>query len=272
MNIILLIFAFISTISLITYAQLANLRELAAVRKEYACYMETEERAAFIKAQNKLYEEYHREGTKNEDPKPSPVSASRKLNLYSFLYAQEDSIRSYTIDTLLKNLLDILYQEQTFYIELKEKRPHFIEELIQKLKNGLKKDEKFDLEKPANLCNIELYDEELQYFLALILSGTQTQCGETEGIHSLEPLIETKKTVLAIRIQLTSKEMLLAIYRNLQIVDEILAKREELQRIVKKDLSQKTTASQQFKDLYENLIPQGFDPSFFNFEITSTNY
>ncbi len=269
MNIILLIFAFISTISLITYAQLANLRELAAVRKEYACYMETQERAAFIEAQNRLYDNYHRKG-KEKDGDGTRVSASRKLNLHSFLYAQEDSIRSYTIDTILKNLLDILYQEQTFYIELKEKRPYFVEELIQKLKNSLNEDKKFNLDKPANLCNIELHDEELQYFLALILSGTQTQCGETEGIHSLEPLIETKKTVDPIRIQLTSKEMLLAIYRNSQIVDEILAKREELQRKVKKDLSQKTTASQQFKDLYENLIPQGFDPSFFNFEITST--
>ena len=106
MNIILLIFAFISTISLITYAQLANLRELAAVRKEYACYMETQERAAFIEAQNRLYDNYHRKG-KEKDGDGTRVSASRKLNLHSFLYAQEDSIRSYTIDTILKNLLDI---------------------------------------------------------------------------------------------------------------------------------------------------------------------
>lgn len=270
MNIILLIFAFISTISLITYAQLSNLRELAAVRKEYACYMENQERADFIAAQNKLYDEYHREGKKKEEDGSKPIQASRKLNLYSFLFAQEDSTRSYTIDMILKNLLDILYGEQTFYIKLKEKRPYFVEELIQKLKSALKEDKKFDLDKPANLCNIELHDEEFQYFLALILSGTQTKCGETEGVHSLEPLIETKKNVLPIRIQLTSKEMLLAIYRNPQVVNEILDRRHELQKLVERDLSQKTTASQSFKESFENLIPRGFDLSFFNFEITTT--
>lgn len=275
MQVLLFVFSILMAMSLMTYQRVAGFRELSALRHEYSCYMENVEHYAFNEAQIAQYEAHKGKGSsKNESDKA--IQASRYLNIQSLFEGSEKEKNFQTQYNLLSKLIVILYSKKPFYREMEIKRPDFVRELLNTMiQAGKTREPKISHQK--TLANLELHDAALQDIYAKMLSGNNESkkggCGagtEEDDYDSLLNYLRVKKTVNPIRIQLAPKALLLAIYEDPALVDNMLNDINRLRQSVESNKEKKTEASLEFERLYKDRLPRDLDPSLFNFSITST--
>lgn len=294
MNILPFVLALLLAMTLITTTKLATLKTLMTVRAKYLLFMKEAESLEFSQNQIKLYNEKTRsdedEDTETtEDGKTVPtnkVRANKKLSFYALIKNEKDkeSPTYKTVSAITKRLLHILYKDQPFYQNIQEKRHDFLNELLDKLKTyGTEYKDK--IENITDLAQVDIHDHELSEVFAKMLEGaiispelnkTQTEEKSSRDCYpKLNEFTTYDTKIQTIRIYLASPELLMAIFNDENIVDNIIKARKEHHKELKKHSKENLTIPRQvesdkFKAAFEASIPSEFDKSLFNFEVTST--
>jgi hypothetical protein len=210
---------------------------------------------------------------------PEDLKRSRTLDVRALFTKQQEGVESSTKVTsskeLLKNLIRELYANTNFFQEAKKKRPHLEEELIESLQNGAKSlSENNLLKTEKDLANIRLKDESLQEVLYKILKGHEAK----EGTGTLDELsypslldfltFDSRHTLIG--IWLTKKPLLLALFQNAKVVDDLCQERERVYQSLRQNEMKKEELEAGLKNRLLNSLPQNIDSALIDFKISTT--
>lgn len=177
---------------------------------------------------------------------------------------------------LFTRLTQVLYDQQSFFMELEKEHPQFMEELIRSLmQKNQNLPDKQKIKKIADLNQLLQTPEPLADIWHQLLRpnpinrnsleliwGKEAECQEVSLLDYLGSSYKLK-----IRLYLAPRALLLAIYGSSRIMEDILIKRKELHRLIKNNLDSKA-ATEEFKSLFSGR--SDFEP-LLDFTVTKTD-
>lgn len=245
------------------------------------------------------------------NPQAARSSARSRLSFLVFIdkAKQAQYAQVYPkIVLLTKKLIFTLYKNQPFFQQFVQRRPDIVDGLLASLMiaDSLPKEQK--IKKATDLANLNLEDPLLNTFFYYVLKGTpfappeQTKTvepyqplqtdfiiklgnGETEDEdgdpdkskyyvspsgYSLLDCINVDDAV-KIRVFLASKPLLLAIFDHPDIVNAIIAMRNDLYHKVTSGAVTANDASTQFQNLFASKSDPNFNDTILDFKVTKTN-
>lgn len=252
MNILIFVSILLMVLASISYNEMQIFYRQALSHTAWVRYMDTIEGCLY---NNRVEENYDKEpkkkadtrveedslghqlekGESEERPHKTQSTGSKRIN-FRILVGQAKNLTSEKesqFNSLFKNLITELYGNTNFYKTLIKERPDFVDELLRELRSF--SDEK-KISHAKQLENLELKDAELNKALYFMLKKTPDESNEKDPcaqISLLDFLTDSYRT--AIRIYLAPKEILTAIFKDPQIVQQILDKRQALFKLVDKD-------------------------------------
>lgn len=267
---------------LITYGRLENFRNFAFVQIQFKEYMEESERAYLNEEAKKRYQKtVATKSEKNENDNREKNPASSKLSFNLFVDKEERNNRQDQLETqinLARSLMIYLYGDQSFFKEMEEKRPNFLNEIFAAL---IRESEELPkLKKTKEIATIDLKDPDLNEVFTRMLKGAyekpppkeeQRPLKLKEGYYSLLDFITVDKNKLKLRVFLLSRQLLAVTFGSPQVVEDIITTRNALYRNVKNNVLDANSASNEFKGLYGN-SQQPFVPAeILDFGVSKTN-
>src|SRR5690606_14974837 len=131
-----------------------------------------------------------------------------------------------------KNLMQSLYGSQPFFIDMAQKRPDFLNEILFALiRFSEETDKKLNAQHAKEIATVDLGDDELNTVFRKMLRGSLLdfeESGSNEaaaGYPSLIDFITILPNKHVIRVFLASSEVLTALYGNRQVVGQIIEMR-----------------------------------------------
>jgi hypothetical protein len=303
--------------TLMTYARLDSYRSTASIEGEFTRYMQTIERSYINLTANKTYDKIHPSSkktastasppTKSANPtqeaaplknaetenEQKPKKSSGRLSIKLLINNKEKEKQSSEINEtrqIFKDLLHSLYGNKKFFKDQLEKRPDYVDELLNKLSTiveTLPSDIK--ITQSIDLSNLELGDG-LDETFYLMLKGcpspvqppkaaeiTDGEDSDTDAADDAQEYTSDKsadsllnfidmRPFHKINIYLASKPLLLALYGNPAVVDNIMSVRYQLHQQVKAGMS-KEEASEKLKAEFQ----LGKDNSLLDYKVTGTD-
>ncbi|MBS4167623.1 hypothetical protein [Parachlamydia sp. AcF125] len=264
MNILLFVTSLLMLMTLMTYARLESYRSFAIIQSQFEFYMKNLEREEYKKSAKKWYEEHvatTKEQTEENKQKKSRASSTLPIALFLNREEREKKQELHTQFALMaKNLLFALYGHTKFFKEALEEDRRFLDQLLKAISQSvedLPSNQK--IKNAGDLSTLPLKDPHLHDIFYLMLKGGTEIPAEEKGTVevnvSYPPLAKylTLSNKTQIRVFLASKPLLMAIFGEPTLVEEILRKRVELYKEVKAEDGMKVEeATQIFKDLFEN--------------------
>jgi hypothetical protein len=309
MNVLLYVTVTIMLLSLLTYARLDSYRTFSGLKAGFVKYMEELERDPTNAAALHWYHSIN-PGSKESSPnQKTKAEGTARISFYLIVNKEqrEKNPGAYQqTRELAKHLIAHLYGEEKFYKEIAEKRPNFINEMLDEVQAAADKLSDRSSLNNANagaLARLALSTPELQKAFYDMLKGipkpfTTEAKGETHEIMSQEDsLVDTEDSTDAstesaqahadpgyislldyITLQSTSKtrvylafpSILMAIYEDQNLVEKIIETRKALYKQVK-DSPNQDEATQAFEDAFKHT---GHAPNYadiLNFTVTKTN-
>jgi hypothetical protein len=205
---------------------------------------------------------------------------------------------------MLKKLIVNLYGEQDFFKDIEQKRPTFLNEILNRIESqadSLPAEKK--VKKAVDLANLDLGDEELNEVLYKMLKGapvldlnakeeseapTEAESEEDKqgqdlaaaefqeykspkGYYSVLDYVTASKPY-KVRVYLASKEVLKTIFNEDSVVDSILKKRQEIYRMLKGDKNADVKlVGESFKRDFDPYRDPAFDDSVLDFAVSKTD-
>lgn len=275
MNVLPLVLLLLLVLSMLSMQQVENFKNRGTIKKEFQDFLLYKARKDLnlnnkILYSNEYYDKTHR------------------INFNFLLQSPtQDSIEVKQLKLIIKNLMVELYGHTTFFQKLKEKRPEFIDELLEQLIEKAREEELTLNGEIENLAHVELTDKELQNVFYQMIKGSMDNRdhvekyraagtrNEGETYLSLLSFLSAKanegyrERPAMIPIYITPKEILLAIYADEQTVKGILAKRKEVWPRKSTFKGAKTTEFTNFMKAQEK--KQGITDTVLDFTVTTTN-
>ena len=273
----------------LTYARIENYRSFSILQAQFERYMNTTERDYLNKKNKDSYDDtIASKKDQQKDEKEEAIKADSKLDFTLFVnqakragqYTQYENIR-----LVAKNLITYLYSNQPFFMQALEQKPDLIDQLLNAIveaADALPEEKK--IKKPKDLANLDLRDPVLNEVFYKMLRGTDVKKpkkGEEEEnvwvdylpmngyLKLLKYISLSGKT--KIRVYLASPQLLIAIFRDPVVVQEIIDERKRFYRELKRDKSlQPQIFQQEFMRFLINRDP-GISPDLLNFEISKTD-
>jgi hypothetical protein len=310
MNVLLFVTSFLLILSMLTYAKIDNFRYFVATEAQFEYYMNNLENAYGNAAAKRWYDTTiaKRQNSSPQDKQGSTGSPRLGFKILIDPQMQQKEPLAYQ-QTLAwtKQLMHNLYGKYAFFKDALEKRPSFIDELLDHLKRAVEElPEERRPKEASDLANLNV-GPELQNIFYLMLKGCpidgakdqQSQAlkhkerptlklpspedmgddehdtalaamegPSKEGYDSLLNYINLNNTT-KLRVYLAPKEVLGVAFGS-DTADTIIATRAQLyQSIVRGDTTpQQATA--QFKSLFESYI-RGSDTQMLDFKVSKTN-
>lgn len=273
MNILPLVFALIFILSVLTIEKLEKFKSMMLVQHQYREAIQKQDRKVFNDEQELIY--------------GSQRTSYRQLSFHPFINkaAREGAniekykqIRQITID-----LIHVLYGHTSFFQKMEKRRPSFVEELLDAIQETTNEMPKGSIIRVQDVTRIKLEDPELQKVFYRMLKGTI----EKDEYKSLtDPIvIEHEKTYLpfltflhnndngkGLKIELrhASREILLAIYGNQELVDKLIEMREVLSinyssgKLIKEEVTEK------FRSEFAGKQKQGITDDVLDYEMSQS--
>lgn len=210
---------------------------------------------------------------------------------------------------LTKKLMTVLYQDQPFFKQAIQQQPDILDLLLASLmpaSEALPKEQK--IKKASELASLDLGDRPLNAFFYHILKGSPAPIEEdkpqVQPVEKMPELIlkspegepddeggdpDKKQEYLSpegyvslldyitvedsakIRVFLAARPLLIAIYDNMELVNGIIAMREDLYKRLSNNTISAQEASEQFKNAFLTKSDPNFDESILDFTVTKTN-
>lgn len=264
MNILPLILALVLMLSVLTVEKMEKFKNQSIVQKEYQSFLKMSERQVFNKRQKSLY------GINDKH--------LRQLS-FRFLFDKKARDRDPSVAKqyrmLILDLMRNVYGEAPFFKKLELNRSNFLEELLDAIENSTK-DEENTIKRIQDIARINLKDPELQDAFYHMLKGTVTreelkEIKKNPGTRSKEKAYESLFTYInnnganatpRIVIQRAPPEILKTIFEKDEIVEAIIAKRNEL--AANKESGSEALFQSEFKEKRR----QGLDDKLLDFSIS----
>lgn len=219
---------------------------------------------------------------KAEKEKRELSKASSKLSFHIFINKQERSTNQSSLEThihVAERLIELLYGNQLFYKELQLKRPNFVAEILSSL---IRESDNFPkISQAKELATIDLKDPELNDAFTKMLKGAYEEPPPEEkekrpyqlasGYYSLLDFITVVPNKLTLRVYLAPKQLLLAIFGNEALVNDILRVRYQLYTNLNNNIVDASQASDEFKGLFGNSSLPYVPSNFLDFSVSKTN-
>jgi hypothetical protein len=163
MNVLPLVLLLILVLSAFTVRQLENFKNSEILKKEYIDFIRYQEGKDLEERQRRLY-------------KSDGFSKKRKLNFRPFFDKTARSTISpdkmNQLRQVVKELTQVLYAEAEFFKKIREKRPNFVDEILDEIiKISDEKVKAFE-GRIENLATVKLSDPELQEAFYYMLKGS----------------------------------------------------------------------------------------------------
>lgn len=310
MHVLTYVIAILLVLASMTYARLQSYRSFAAMEASFVHYMEKTETKPINTLAESTYNtiQVQVRDSKQQFPK---AEGTAYLSLHLIVNSEERNKHPKEYQetrTLLKQLIIQQYGNQTFFKELAEKHPQFLDEMIDGLQQSAERSP--ELISSANISSISrlpLNSPEIQNVLFLMLEGlevpeaaTQTSIVQQQpmtlspqeledtddeleaayneknsdfkpGYNSLKNTLTLTPTT-KIRVFLASPELLMAIYDDPYLVEKIRETRSDLYRQVKKEGGITTeVASEEFKKQFEGAGKAPAYAEILSFAVSRTN-
>lgn len=264
MNILPFVFLMILTFSILSIERFQKFSSVRLAQLTYETIFKQKKGRVFNWRQEALYKHSR--------------ASFRQLNFRVFL---DKELREQTDPKLLKynriillELLKELYQHTSFFKAIKDKRPAFLEELLEDIQNTADQLPKSTIKRIQDISRLELADKELQTVFYKMLKGTIPKersefslpfhCDEPEKCYfSLLDFIHYRKE-MKIKLRLAPRELLKAIYPE-ELVNAILEKRAFLKPKKNPD------ADKTFESLFKGNQREEIGDELLDFTLTSTN-
>jgi len=293
MNILLFVTTMLMLLALMTYGRLETYRSLALVQSQFEYFMTQTERLYVNNEAKKRYKNTTA-STKEKIENAERNGASATLSFNLFVDKEERAKYADKLEAQIevaKNLLCFLYGNQKFFIDMQERRPDFLSEIFAKLiaaTDQYTKKEKLASNKVKEIATVNLEDPELNVAFGKMLKGLvipkekkakkdQSVSEQTtpfrpkEGYLSLLDFITIQKNKLKIRVYLASSQLLMALYGNPEVVQQILETRYDLYRQYVNDVIAKEAAEKEFQALFLNQRLDIVPSDMLDFGISKTN-
>ena len=179
MNILLFVTSLVMVMAMLTYARLETYRSFSLLQAEFKNYMDQTERR-YINLSAEEWYDYSMGSKSNSKPQGQGTvknneKTSSRLSLALFIdkAKKEKALKEYPkFHLMAKKLIHILFKDQPFYQEMEQKRPDFVDSLLNALMaaNDLPKKQKPKL--IQDLANPNLGDEELNTVFYKMMQDT----------------------------------------------------------------------------------------------------
>lgn len=288
-------------LAIISYSRLQTFLSFTVIESEYRHYMTTIQREHYNQAQQKMYknlegspddsigeegedEEQEQGDSRKEEKEKKPpqkrLNASINFDPFIKKEAKDKSPEQLKkVEELLRRLLKVLYADKSFFREMQEKHPGFIDQLLNRLIEIADTEVYRDtLKEKADIATIDLKDPDLQDVYYKMLHGTRKKTHKKneflidEGYLSLLDFIKINEKSQGISIYLAPGELLMAIYDNEELVKEVISSREKLYSDMKYRGLAKEQAAQIFKGAFEGKSYLGKDENgLIDFSVSLSN-
>ncbi|SCC90658.1 hypothetical protein SCG7086_BW_00080 [Chlamydiales bacterium SCGC AG-110-P3] len=231
------------------------------VRRVYSEQMAERESHALRIAAIKQYDNHQvtqatapsRRPSRRSEKKVTGPRLRRVASLHVAIYEPEDPRRQ-----LFRDLLEVLFQNERWYIDRMESNSVSIDQLLDALVEHWPER---PVEGVRDLATIELENGHLQGFLKNILEGGFLSPNEKDLYFDLQ------KKKGKVSIYLAREALLLAIYKDPDLVAEIMTERVRIFKQYKSEL--KNDLSAKFERLFARSAPHEYD--FLDFRVSGTD-
>ena len=308
MNILLYVLTMIMVLTALTYSRLESFRGYFGVQAGFKTYMQTTEREPIRLIAKRWYHDITLSTHKSDD-RSKANTASPRLSFYTILNKEarlQNPDLHAQIREIAKKLMTILYHEKKTFIHMDEKNPQFLDALLDELEAASDKfytDNEWKNVKTEVLSNLTLENQELRNVLYSMLKGVSTysdpkkeqkkftfqkpvakkkvssdeelaasiESKESRGEAGYDSLINflTVNKKLKIRVFLASPQLLMAIYEDQKIVDEIVKERYSIYEQLQGGLN-KSEGTQIFTNRFSQMGKAAQYPQLLDFGVSKT--
>lgn len=318
MNILLFVTTMIMVMAMLTYGRIESYRSFSMIQSHFKNYIDSTERGYINQLSDNLFENSKGEtetkppgtGKKGGGGKQTDASPSINFSVFIDKSKRESMVKEYPkIHLMTKKLIYNLFKDQPFFKKMEQKRPDFVDAMlnaIQGAADALPKKEK--LKKADELIRLDLGDEELNQTLYQMLAKTRNRPpeknekidedkptaplteedkGENDnaefmeynenmsltppGTFSLLNYINYPNAKRKVRVYLAPRKVLQAIFDDPTTVNSIITTRNDLYKSVKDGPLSNDQASESFKRQFASMADPNFDDSILDFTVTKTN-
>jgi len=270
MNVLLFVMTMLMLFSLLTYGRLESFRNFVGMQSEFSRYMQEYERKWVNEQAEELYDrtKASQRGKSDQDKEKGTEGVS-KISIQLFVNQQQRDKNAQVFDQyrlLLKNLMRYLYADKTFYKEVENERPDFLDTLIDKiiLLSGEKK-----YTKPKELATMDFQDQKLNETFYKMLKGSPMQEEDlTAGYPSLLNFL-TDKPKFRIRVYLAPRAILAAIFGEATSY-EIMHERKRYYSDVSGESMSSEDATTAFQQQFGARGLPGIEDTLLDFKVTKT--
>lgn len=271
MNILLYVTTVLMLLSVLTYARLENFKSLMGMQTGFVHYMSSIEHQSINRSAEIWYERLHPNSKNGSSNSEKNTKACSRLSFHLFLNVDDRNKHPAEYQKtreLIKQLMADLFKSAKFYKETIVKHPNFRDEILDEIQRAAESLPKGKSIKSAGeLLNLEFQNQDLHLAFYEMMNGmpkeslkeaanspmpadksfiittesdedTDEPSSEVEETHappgnvSLLDFI-TLQSTLKVRVFLASRLLLMAIYGDSFIVDQVIEKRQDLYRRLK---------------------------------------
>jgi hypothetical protein len=273
MQVLPYVIAMLMLIGAITYTRLASFQESALLRLAYENYMREVERAPLEHAVYEIYD--NKKVHKSGDPKNNEnKNLNTKLHIKGFVNSSERENGEFgSIVEIFIRLLHGAYSQHTFYqdwLEVMASENLREDEAIRQMLTEIYKSADLmaaeGITESKRLAKIEFSRPETRNFFCKLLNG---KAGEG-GYHPLSHYVDPKISETMVSVYLADRTMLIAIFQDAYLVDEIMAKRNQLYRELTSKRINKEGGRIELQSVIGNRAFTSDDNKLLNYTISST--
>ena len=251
-------------LSVLTVEKLEKFKNQSAVQRQYQIFLQMTERQIFNKRQKSLYGQ-----------------SDKSLRQLSFRFVVDKKAREQNANIakqyrmLMIELMKIVYGDAAFFKNLEKKRSNFLEEMLNAVEQAADTASDKMIKRVQDIARLKLEDPELQEAFYHMLKGTVSR-EKLEEIKDTRSRVKEKayvslftfinndgaNKVPKIVVQRAPREILKAVFINDEVVEAIIAKRNELAA------NKNNGSAEEFKSEFQDKRRPGLDDNLLDFSIS----
>lgn len=281
MNVLVTVIAYLMLLTMLTFLRIEEYRQFMGFKQQFVERFEQRAGNSYFKRAKEQYDRMtvSRGGTKKESEAKDASSA--KIPMQFFVDRKkgaEDPELTRQYRSLMKRLMMQQYAAEPFFISAVEERPGLLDDLMVKIEESAAQlPMKERIKKPQELANLDLQDPLLNEVLYKMLRGNVTREERRRGVKggylSLTDFLSGGKET-KIRVYLAPREILLALFEEPDLVEEIVQMRLQIWKQLngmKEGKNGKEAVSEQFRQFIESRSPMGVNPRMVSYGVSKTD-
>lgn len=253
MSLLPYVIAFLMVLSAITYSRLESIKSLIASSLAFTEYASESQKSVRYEAWKEVYDEITVKIVSDTEKKYF-IKGCGKLNLKAlFVKDNGPPEKKKAYKEILSRLIYILHQDEPYFKIATEQNPNWIEHLIEEISNK-------DIKAIKDLNSIQLSDS----LLSITLYNLQK---ENKSLSKYCTILTTPDKQ-NISVYLAPKELLLAIFQDQSVVDEIQKERYRISLAARRKNADMESLKNEFNSL-KQAYPTSFD-NYLSYDISKT--